>query len=116
MLLGKERVASSFCFLHSPKQPREKALAVSVWKQITWVDLGLSRTGYPVQFSGPGPGPGPAGSKIFGTGSKIFGPGPGTGRNRFQNRVPGPLSDKQLKQKGIWSKTLMNKLSKYKSQ
>jgi len=44
----------------------------------------------PVGFGGTGPGP--AGSKIFGTGSKIFGPGPGTGRDRFQNRVPGPTS------------------------
>ena len=34
--------------------------------------LGVSKTGYPVQFSGTGPGPGPAGSKNFGT-------GPGTG-------------------------------------
>jgi len=50
----------------------------------------VSITGYPVGFGGTGPGP--AGSKNFGTGSKIFGPGPGTGRDRFQNPVPGPTS------------------------
>jgi len=47
-------------------------------------NLGVSRTGYPVQIFGTGPGPGPGGSKIFGT-------GPGTGRDRFWNRVPGSM-------------------------
>jgi len=44
---------------------------------------GGEQTGYRSNFARPDPSPGPVGSKIFGT-------GPGTSRDRFQNRVPSP--------------------------
>uniref|UniRef100_A0A803LIX7 Uncharacterized protein n=1 Tax=Chenopodium quinoa TaxID=63459 RepID=A0A803LIX7_CHEQI len=82
------------------------------WVNVTWklLLLGVSRTGYPVQFTGPGPkidctgypdlGPGPG---IGCTGSRNFGIDPGTGeerRGRHRHRLHHGGSEAAARKRG----------------